>query len=79
MSVQVNSETPNSFAESFELDQGVLPRGASRIASCPFFIPIPKNCPIRILCRNLLERETSTHLESSVPLVCCETVLMTHS
>ena len=32
-----------------------------------------ESCPIRILHRNLLERETSTHLESSAPSVCCET------
>ena len=41
--VQFNSDTSNSFAESLELEQGVLPRGEWRVASCPLFVPIPKN------------------------------------
>ena len=31
--MQFNSETSNSFAESFELDQGVLPRCKNRFMS----------------------------------------------
>ena len=41
--VQLNSDTSNSFAEPLELDQGVLSRCEWRVASCPLFIPIPKN------------------------------------
>ena len=60
-SVQFNSETSNSVAESLELDQGVLPRCEWRVASCPSLIPIPKNVESKSCADACCGEQRSTH------------------
>ena len=74
-SVQFNSETSNSFAESLELGQGVLPR-------CRFMSlvhPDSQECPIQILCGNLQWRETFNSLGIKRAFGLLQIVKMTRS
>ena len=44
-----------------------------RVTSCPLFISIPKNVQSKSCAETCCGETRSTHLESSVPLVCCKT------